>query len=231
MIGFKRRLVSALLLVGAVIVPSPTGTAEDAQTLEGDGRQLIEQHLERGIGLLKEGEYTRAQGEFVAVLQYDATHGDALRLMTKAQKALDAKRTKSERASRRMLKRAEKLATEFAKEKARAQLRQEAGAKAQVARAREQQLKYLYNRGQNLYSKGAYQAAIDTLQQMVLLDPTHPLIRAAQRLISRAETKLAGARARASAKAWPGQGSAAVSELEQQLAAKRIELETVLRPV
>ena len=74
----------------------------------------------------------------------------------------------------------------------------------------------------------AAQQSNSTLQQMVLLDPAHPLVHEAQRLISRAETKLAETRARARMHRSPQPGGA-VPELEEQLTAKRIEIETLLK--
>ncbi|HLD77657.1 MAG TPA: secretin N-terminal domain-containing protein, partial [archaeon] len=88
-------------------------------------------------------------------------------------------------------------------------------------------LKYLYTRGQRLYEDAAYPEAISTLQQMGLLDPSHPLVHAAQRLINRAETKLAEANALARMRGSVQPGG--VPELEQQLTAKRIEIETLLK--
>jgi general secretion pathway protein D len=201
-----------------------------------DLRREIEQHLALGQALLNQGQYALAQEQFQAVLQIDATQRDALRLMTKAQKLLEADRAKTAQAQAKTRKMAEQLSVKFAREKAAERAQQEQQAKVQMATAREQQLKLLYHRGLALYQQGNYQAAVDTLQQMVSIHPDHPLVRDAQRLISRAEAKqaqaVAGARAQARARTGanvPATSSPAVSELEQQLAAKRIEIETTLK--
>jgi len=223
-----RYVGSVLLLLGVWLVPMCVSVADDAETATADPRQLIEEHLERGRALLQQGDAVAAQAAFAAILQIDATQPDALRLMTKAQQQREAQQAKVERDRARLRSRAQELAVQFAKEKAKERGRQDAQGRQQVARAREQQLKYLYTTGLTFYQQGRYQAAIETFQQMVLLDPTHALVRAAARLIAQAETKQAEARARASATLSPG-GPVKVDELEQQLAAKRIELETTLK--
>jgi type II secretory pathway component GspD/PulD (secretin)/outer membrane protein assembly factor BamD (BamD/ComL family) len=237
------------LLIGVALTPTialADGGAQDAQTTSGppalhepphqpEGEQrltpplLIEQHLAIGKTLLEQGYYAAAQARFRAILQLDATHPEALRLMVKAQQQLEAQQARAERAKAQLRRLAEDVAVKFAREKAKAKATQEARAREQVARAREQQLKFLYNRGLGFYRRDDFQAAIETFQQMVLLDPAHPLVRDAQRLMTHAETKQAEVRARAAARASPIPGPAIVSELEQQLAAKRIEVETVLK--
>lgn len=199
-----------------------------AQADRGDPQQVIAQQLAIGKQLLEQGHPEDAQEQFRSILQLDATHPEALRLMTKAQRQIDAARLRTERARSRLREQAQRLAVEVAREKARAKTQQASEAKQQVAQAREQQLKYLYNRGLRLYDDQAYQDAISTLQQMVLMDPDHPLVHAAHRLISRAETKLAEARARARMQLSPQPGTG-VPELKQQLAAKRIEIDTLLK--
>ncbi len=195
-----------------------------------DQRRQIEQHVALGKTLLAFGDYAAAQTEFQAVLQLDRAHREAKRLLAQAQRRLHPSPRASEQQARERLRHeAQDLAIKFAREKAQARAHQETKARQQVARAREQQLKFLYAKGLSLYQQGAFQAAIETFQQMVLIDPKHPLVQAAQRLIVQAETKLAQSRARALAKAQPGRGAAAISELEQQLTAKRIEIETVLK--
>jgi type II secretory pathway component GspD/PulD (secretin) len=216
-----------LCVVGATIVQSTRIAvwAEPADT--NDPQQAIAEHLAIGKQLLEQGNPSAAQDAFRTILEIDATHSEALRLMTKAQREIEATRARAERTQQRLKEQAQRLAMELAREKARLRAQQEREAQQQVARAREQQLKYLYNRGLRLYEDGAYQEAIDTLQQMVLLDPAHPLVHAAQRLISRAETKVSASRARARAQVSPQ--PAAVPALEQQLTAKRIEIDTLLK--
>jgi len=214
-------------VVGATVVQLTLVVAQAEPADSSEPQQAIAQHLAVGKQLLEQGQPEAAQEAFRAILQIDATHPDALRLMTTAQREIDARRLRAERTQQRLKDRAQRLAVALAREKQRLRAQQERDAKQQIAQAREQQLKYLYNRGQRLYEEGAYQDAIDTLQQMVLLDPGHPLVHAAQRLISRAETNVSASRARARAQASPQ--PVAVPELEQQLAAKRIEIDTLLK--
>jgi type II secretory pathway component GspD/PulD (secretin) len=218
---------------GALAFAAPPGRAaeapEDVTAASTDAAQVIEHHLAVGKRLLDEGDPSAAQAEFRAILRLDATHRDALRLMTQAQLQLDAAQQAQQRKRQQLREQAMDLAEAFAREKAAAHTRQAVRAERQVSSAREQQLKYLYNRGLRFYRQGAYQDAIDSLQQMVLLDPAHPLIHAAQQVITRAETKQAELRARASLRRAPRQGPAAVAELERQLTAKRMELETTLK--
>ncbi|MBI4004098.1 MAG: hypothetical protein HY353_03670 [Candidatus Omnitrophica bacterium] len=214
-------------VVGATVVQSALVVAQAEPVDSSEPQQAIAQHLAVGKQLLEQGDPSAAQAAFRAILQIDATHPDALRLMTTAQREIDAARSRAERTQQRLRDQAQRLAVALAREKERARVQQERDAKQQIAKAREQQLKYLYNRGQRLYEEGAYQDAIATLQQMVLLDPGHPLVHAAQRLISRAETNMSASRARARARVSPQ--PVAVPELEQQLAAKRIEIDTLLK--
>ncbi len=222
----------SLLYCSASRAPADTiapDTTASTPSTHVDPQKQIAQHLALGTALLEQGDYTTAQLEFRAILELDATHSDALRLMTKAQQRFEAKQTKDLRAKTHLREQAQELAVKFAREKAKAVAQQQTEARGQVARAREQQLKFLYNKGLGLYRQGQLQGAIDLFQQMVLLDPTHPLVREAQRLIVRAETKQAEVRARAGVRLSPNQRTAAVSDLEQQLTTKRIEIDTVLK--
>lgn len=206
----------------------PTGfAAKDVIVDVRSPRQLIEQHLAIGKTLLAQGNYAGALVRFRAVLQIDATHRVALRLMTKAQQQFEAQQAKAQREHARLRDKALELALQFAQEKANDRAKRESAGHQQLAHAREQKLKYLYNRGLRLYQQSDFQEAINTFQQMVLMDPEHPLVRAAQRLIVQAETKQAETRARVTAKLSPG--GALVSDLEQQLIAKRIEIETAMK--
>lgn len=217
--------------VGGEAATTPATTPSEQQPVAQEQARLIEEHLAIGKTLLERGQYVEAQARFRAILQLDATHPEALRLMTKAQQRLEAQRAEAERGSARMRRLAEQLAIKVAREKASAQAKREAEAREQVAQAREQQLKLLYTKGMAFYRRGNYQEAIDTFQQMVLLDPAHPLIRETQRLITQAEAKQAEARARARAKPLTPHGPANVPELEQQLTVKRMEIETGLKYV
>ncbi len=126
---------------------------------------------------------------------------------------------------------AAELAENVVREKARQRVEQSREAQRQIQLARERQLKELYHRGLALYQQGRYADAISVLQQMVLVDPSHPLVKAADRLVTRAELKRYEDQARATAKAPTGAAGegAVVSQLEQLLVEKRIELETAMK--
>lgn len=193
-----------------------------------DPRQVIAQHIAVGRALLEQGQYAAARVRFRAALEIDATQPEALRLLTQAQRQLDAQQAKTEQNRSRLRQQALDLAINVAREKEQQRTRRQTLAREQLVRAREQQIKFLYKRGVDLYRQGDLQAAVDTLQRMVVLEPTHPLVRDAQRLMAQAELKQAGVRARASARLLPSAGPA-VPELEDQLAAKRIEIETTIK--
>ncbi len=95
--------------------------------------------------------------------------------------------------------------------------------------AKEQQLKLLYAKGLELYRQGSYQEAIDVLQRLALIDPEHPLVKSADRMITRAELKQFEQYARAGAVLPPDAKGAAVPDLERLLTQKRMQLETVLK--
>ncbi len=191
--------------------------------------RAISGHLSTGKRLLAAGDGLAAQSEFRAILQLDATHTEALRLMTKAQQQIDSRRAQQDKARTRLRAAAQDLAVKFAREKAAEQTKQNQQANAQFAHARDQQIKLLYTQGLAFYKLEQYPQAIDKLQQMAMVDPTHPLVKEAQRLITRAETKQAEIRARLAMRGSPSGSTAQVGDLEQQLTAKRIEVETVLK--
>ena len=60
-------------------------------------RDRIEEHLAIGKTLLQQGDSAGALTRFRAVLQIDATHRDALRLMTRAQQQLHTQQIKAQR--------------------------------------------------------------------------------------------------------------------------------------
>lgn len=122
---------------------------------------------------------------------------------------------------------AEKIAIQVAREKAKQQALQARAAQHQLQVARERQLKSLYQQGLSLYREGAYQQAIDTLQQLALVDPAHPLVKTAERLIAKIELKQFEQHARAQTALSPEAHGAAVPDLERLLTQKRMELETV----
>lgn len=209
---------------------NPSQVASDHRPSD-DPRRVIAEHLALANVLFQRGDYLAAQAECRAILQLDATHHDALQLMTEAQSRLETQRASAEREQKRVRHLAEDLSMKLAREKEKAQTQHDVQARAQLAKAREQQLKFLYRRGLAFYRQGAYQSAIETFQQMAPIDPTHPLVREAQSYVAKAETKLAGVRAKASAALTQKSSPAAVPELEQQLIAKRIEIETRLKYV
>jgi type II secretory pathway component GspD/PulD (secretin) len=210
-----------LLMLALAAAPWPAAA--------GDVERAIQGHLAHGKQLLQEGQHAAAQAEFRAVLQLDATHQEALRLMTKAQRALEAERTKTAKSRMELRDKALDIAVKVAQDLERDRRRKDANARDQFARAREQQVKLYYTKGLSLYREGKFQDAIDTWQQMAMLDPNHALVRETQRLITRAETKQAEMRAKASARMAPGVAGAPVAALEGQLTAKRIEIETLLK--
>ncbi len=126
---------------------------------------------------------------------------------------------------------AAEVAEKLVREKVRERVEKSREAQRQIQLARERQLKELYHRGLALYQQGRYTDAISVLQQMALVDPSHPLVKAADRLVTRVELKRYEDQARTTARAptaAPGEG-AVVSQLEQLLVEKRIELETAMK--
>ena len=213
----------AWVLGACCLLAGPAG-AEEAVAPSVDPGQVIEQQLARGKELLRNEAYPEAQAAFSAVLQIDPTHREALKLLTRTQSRLDDQRAREAREWKRLRDRAQDLAIRFAREKQQERARETVEAERQVAGAREQRLKFLYNRGVVLYQEGAYEAAIAALRQMVLLDPTHPLVDAGQRLIVQAEARMIGQGA-----GPPASDGADLTELERQLAAKKITIETNLK--
>ena len=124
---------------------------------------------------------------------------------------------------------AERLAIQLSQQKLKQQAAQERDAQHQLQLARERQLKSRYARALSLYKAGGYREAIELLQQMALLDPNHPLVKSAERLISRAEMKQFEQQLRAPSQLPPSTRASSVSDLEQLLTQKRIELETVFK--
>jgi len=205
---------------------SPQPAGDDSLEL----RQAITQQLALVKQLLQQGRYVEAQQQFRVVLQLEAKLRGPQRPRATAP-IRQATRPATRRISAHLQRLARTLAEQVALEKAQALAKREAKARQQLARAREGQLKFLYNKGLRLYQQRKFEDAITTFQQMVLVDPAHPLVREAQRLMGQAEVKQeakALARAPAPAAALPSERTA-MSELERQLTAKRIELETMLK--
>lgn len=152
----------------------------------------------------------------------------AHQLLELAKERLTLKReSDAKRQHQRSREQAQKTALELAREKAREEARREQEATRQLQLARERNLKLLYQRSLSLYRSGAYQEAIETLQQLPLIDPDHSLVKTADRLMLRAEMKLREQQVRDMIASQSG--GTRVSELEQQLSHKRIELETALK--
>jgi len=204
---------------------SATPSESSGYDIHIDPQRLIAEHFAMGEALLRQGQYAKAQAEFREVLQLDATHPAALRLMTTAQKALEAAQAEAVRNHARLRKEAERLAAKIVREKSAAIAKHATQTRAQIADARDRELKMLYKRGMALYRQGEFDAAVSVFQQLAPLAPEHPLVRDAQRWIVRAETQLAGHRAHAARSgAAPG-----VAELERELAERRLEIDTLLK--
>ncbi len=126
------------------------------------------------------------------------------------------------------VKKAQQVAEQVSQEKLKRRELQEHDTQHQLQLAREHRLKELYNQALSLYQRGSYQEAVQILQQMTVMAPDHPLVKAGERLIARAELKHFEERLRASVESPKTEG-AIVPELEHLLLQKRIELETGLK--
>ena len=130
----------------------------------------------------------------------------------------------------RLRAQAQKIAVEEARRRRNLRADRQRESQRQLKSAREQQLKFLYAQALERYRTGHYQQAIDLLQQMVMIEPGHELVKAAERLMAQADSKLLEQRAMARASTAPvGTSAAGVSDLERLLTEKRIEQETQLK--
>lgn len=218
-----------MILCGAWICLAPSVRA--AQDIAHP--EVIAEYLRQGQQALDRDDAAAAQEAFESILRFDPDHPLATQFLKRV-KAREVMRQTLERVKRQeaaLRADAVALALEVAREKAAAWARQDTDAQRQVRLARERQLKALYTKGLDRYHAGAYEQAIDIFQQIPLLEPAHPLVATARGLVTKAETKLAEQRARLAAKLPRGTavGAAKVSELEQALAAKRLEQETALK--
>ena len=153
----------------------------------------------------------------------------AQQFLETAKAKLEAKRQQElERQRLRAREEAQRDAIAAGERRLERQQAQEREAQRQLELARERQLKALYQQGLARYREGAYEDAVRLFQQMVLLDPTHALVKAADRLMAQAEMKHFEARLRASLES-PQRHGAIVPDLEQALTQKRIELETAFK--
>ncbi|OGX39289.1 MAG: hypothetical protein A3C53_02045 [Omnitrophica WOR_2 bacterium RIFCSPHIGHO2_02_FULL_68_15] len=151
-----------------------------------------------------------------------------LRLAQQRQQQEQVQQQLSERARAEQIEKARQLAGRINEGKLKRRELQERNAQHQLQLAREQRLKELYNQALSRYQRGSYQEAVQILQQMTVLAPDHPLVKAGERLIARAELKHFEERLRASVESPKTEG-AIVPELEHLLLQKRIELETGLK--
>ena len=146
------------------------------------------------------------------------------------QERLEAQRqAHMERELEQQRRQAQELAIQAAHEQMQQRAEQQREAVRQLETARERQLKALYQKGQALYQQGSYPEAIETLQKMAVVDPDHPLIKSADRLLAQAELKRFEQRLRASLELPPQARGAVVPELESLLTHKRIEIETLFK--
>ena len=154
----------------------------------------------------------------------------ALQLLEAAKARLETEqRAKAQAEQARRREQAQQFAIQTAREKAKDLAVREREAQRQLRLARERRLKFLYYKALALYRQGSYKQAIDTLQQMGLVDPSHPMAKAADRLMAKAELKRFEQQARTRAALPSATGEARIPELERLLAQKRIELETVIK--
>ena len=141
----------------------------------------------------------------------------------------EQRRAEQEKELVRQRQDAQRLAVQMSREKMKQQVVRDREAQHQVELVRERQLKAFYYKGLSLYQQGAYQEAVDALQQMSLMDPSHPLVKSAEQLITRAELKLLEQRLRSNAEASGNTRDAIVPELEDLLTQKRMEVETIVK--
>lgn len=154
----------------------------------------------------------------------------ARRFLDLAKERIEAeRRAKTARELDQQRQAAQRLAIQVSREKLKREALHQRDTQRQLQLARERRLKSLYQRALALYQAGDYEEAAETLQQMVVLDPRHPLVKAADRLIAKAELKRFEDQVRASARLPVKSRGAIVPELEQLLTQKRMELETVLK--
>lgn len=195
--------------------------------------EVIEEYLRQGQQALERDDLAAAQAAFESILRFEPDHPLAKQFLQRVNARAVMRQESQLRAKAAKLRAdAMELALEVAREKAGALAHRETESQRQLARARERRLKALYTKGLDLYRRGAYEQAIELFQQIPLLDPSHPLVSTSQQLIVKAETKLAEKRARLAAQLpqrGTAVGAAKVSELEQALAAKRLEQETTLK--
>lgn len=117
-----------------------------------------------------------------------------------------------------------RIAIDVVREKSKQRSARDAKAQRQLAAARERRLKELYKQGVAKWRQGARQEAVELFQQMVVIDPRHPLVREAQRLSAAVEPRDASARAPVTTIS-----PANVPALEELLATKRLEQDVTIK--
>ncbi len=203
---------------------APASSASKPATSETPLAEQARQFLAAAKAKLEEERQDKALKEQAAKAKLE----EARRAQVAKDEAARRAKTAKEQADQRQ--RAQKMAVDLARQKTKG--RRAAAPPAgvdQVRIARDRQVKALYEKGLLFYRQGYNQEAIDAWQKMVLLDPTHPDVKTAERLITRAELKQLEQRAKASAAAAPGMHDMMVSELTKMLTDKRIEQDTVIK--
>ena len=198
--------------LGVLCCVVPRAVADDRSS-----KREVEQQLTLGKAFLQRREYAAARDALQAVLKLNPRHREAQRLLKDLGRQATTERDQ-----------ALKIALDVAREKAKGETAKDTEAQAQLRTARDRQLKLLYNKGQTLYSQGSYKEAVETLRQMTIIDPKHPLVSAAEKLIAKAELKETQrqARLRTELASTP---ATRLSELEEMLTVKRLEQETLLK--
>ncbi|MBI4598345.1 MAG: hypothetical protein HY737_08110 [Candidatus Omnitrophica bacterium] len=152
----------------------------------------------------------------------------ARQFMQLAKARLGERQQEDEAARERGKEEAQRLAIEMTNSKQRQRAAADQRAQGQLRLAREGQIKALYKHALALYNEGAYDKAAETLRELAVLDPAHPLVKAADRLLARVELKQFEHRLRASAQLPANAKTANVPQLEELLTNKKMELETAV---
>ncbi len=183
----------------------------------------IRETLSEGKRAFKRGDLSAAQAACDAILRLDPTHAAARALLqdvTMQKNRLVARALQEAKREDGVLReQAMRVAIDVAREKSKQVSARDAKAQRQFAAARERQLKELYKQGVAKWRQGARQEAVELFQQMVVIDPRHPLVREAQRLTAAVSPRK---KASTSAAALPPPPSS-VSALEDLLATKRLD--------
>ena len=95
-----------------------------------------------------------------------------LRLAQQQQQQAQQSSQTAARARAEQVKKARQLAEQLSQEKSKRRELQERESQHQLQVVREQRLKQLYSQAVSLYQRGAYQDAVQLLQQMTVMDPS-----------------------------------------------------------